>query len=127
MCSIYCCKIPCGSRKPMVARLSAALFRFGADCGGKEVLALGSAAKIGGCEPKGLLCLGFVFEEEELKVGDPFGTKDGGIADLAVVIGGTVVDLGVEDGLELGIFGTRGIDGEVSRSIPLLALSLPIG
>lgn len=55
-------------------------------------MALESVANIGGCEPSGLLCFGFVLAGE-VKDGDAFGVNVGGIADFVVVIGGTLVGL----------------------------------
>jgi hypothetical protein len=47
---------------------------------------------MGGCEPSGLLCFGFVLEEV-VKDGDALGIKVGGKADFVVVIEGTFVAL----------------------------------
>lgn len=86
--------MPCGSRKPIIARFSAALSAFAMGCWIAGRLALESVAKIGGCEPNGLLCFGFVLAEE-VKEGDALGVKVGGMADLLVAIGGTLLGFNV--------------------------------
>jgi hypothetical protein len=67
--------------------LRAAFSKSKEGCEGGEVLAVETAPKIGGCEPRGLLCLGFVFAGV-LKVGAVFGVKVGGMADFVVEMGG---------------------------------------
>ena len=76
----------------MVARLCAAFFVIAGDWWDREGLTLESVARIGGCEPSGLLCFGFVFAGD-VKDGDVFGLKVGGIAVFFVLIGGTLAGL----------------------------------
>ena len=75
-----------------MARLSAALSKLAVGCRIAGCLALESFAKIGGCEPNGLLCFGFVLAGE-VKDSDTLGVNVGGMADLLVVIGGALLGL----------------------------------
>jgi len=79
---------------------------------------------MGGCEPSGLLCFGFVLDGV-IKDGDALGMKVGGRADFVVVMGGTFVALAAIGCFVVGAFDIKG-DGcavlEVDESWAALLL-----
>jgi hypothetical protein len=78
---------------------------------------------MGGCEPSGLLCFGFVLAGV-VKGGDALGMNVGGMADFVVIIGGMFVDLAATGCFVACAFDIKGDDCVVLEAAEFWAVLL---